>query len=112
MAEFEEDWREWAGAEPRIDEQQIRIALPDRLSFGMRRRNRTALLAAAAALVLAAVGLITGRMGREAADPTRLADAPAIVHPLDENVVLFISKDTEPVYIVLAEVPAGRGDQT
>lgn len=110
LTEFEDRWREWAATESGITEDQIRATLPASLPLRKKRPVQVALLAVAASLVLVLVGVrsihyLSGPVG-----PQQLAEAPTIVHRLDENIVLFISKDSEPVYIMLADVPAGKGD--
>ncbi len=110
LAEFERRWQEWTRREAAIDEDRIRATLPVRLPSRKRRRTRIVLLAAAASLALAVIGVRTSYLWRIPTAAHQFRDTASLVHRLDENVVLFISKDSEPIYIVLADTPAGKGD--
>ncbi len=105
---FEEQLRRWASTPPSIHEDELRQMLPDRLHWRFRRPMRRRLFAAAATLVFATTGIVL--MQRSTRPMPNLGTNHTVVHPVDESVVLFISKDSEPVYIVLAE--AGRGDRS
>jgi hypothetical protein len=112
LTEFEDRWREWASAESRIDEERLRASLPMRLPSRRRRATRVILLAAAAGLVLAFVGLTTLHVSRGPVGGPFPQERSTIVHHLDDNVVLLIAEDSEPLYIVLADVPAEKGDSS
>jgi hypothetical protein len=112
LTEFEDRWREWASTESGIDEDRVRAVLPMRLPSRRRRATRVLLLAAAAGLVLAFVGLTTLHLSRGPAGGPLPQERSTIVHHLDDNVVLLIAEDSEPLYIVLADVPAEKGDSS
>ena len=110
LTEFEDRWREWASSQPTIDEDQIRAALPVRLPSRRRRRARVILLAAAACVVFALFGVRALYLARSSTSPPPARERSRVVHHLDGNVVLLISRDSEPLYIMLADVPAGKGE--
>ncbi len=109
---IEDKWREWASSESAISDDHLRSTLPVRLPPRRKRRLRFALLAAAASLALVLVGVRVQYFPSNPDDLSQLEGQPSVVHQLDENVVLLISKDTEPLYIVLADIPAGKGDSS
>ncbi len=108
LTEFEDRWREWASTRARIDEDQLRAALPVRLPFPRRSRVRAVVLAVAAGLVLAMIGVGSLYLMRGPASRQPPLERPKIVHRLDNNVVLLIAKDSAPVYVVLTRVPARK----
>lgn len=112
QARLEEQWRAWVESEPRLDEDALRAALPFRLPPRRRRRLPIVLLAAAASVVLAVLALRVGHLLDRPGASGSSTSRPALVHRLDSHVVLFVSKDSEPLYIVLADDSAGTGDRS
>jgi ferric-dicitrate binding protein FerR (iron transport regulator) len=104
--ELEQQWREWAGIEPSLDEQQIKRNLldrtPDRRS---RPRRRLVLVAAAASLLAALIGFESIRRPQA---PVASVE-PAIVHETGEGVILILREGKEPIYVLTEPAPNGEG---
>lgn len=93
--ELERQWREWASAEPSIDERQLKRNLmkriPDRRT---RTRSRLVLVAAAASLLAVLIGLEGTRRPRQ----TLIAGGD-VVHETGANVILVVRERGEPIYV-------------
>ena len=92
---LEQQWREWVGTEPSLDEQQIKRNLLDRMPDRRSRpRTRLVLLAAAASLLAVLIGIESSRRPRGT-----IATEESVVHETGANVILVLREGNEPIYI-------------
>ena len=93
--EIESRWREWADTEPVIEEQQLKRSLLQRIPDRPRRTTgRLVLVAAAASLVAAVIGIETTRRS-----PSNSSADGAVVHETGANVILVLREGSEPIYL-------------
>jgi hypothetical protein len=93
--DVESRWREWTETEPAVDERQLKRNLlqriPDRRS---RATRRLVLVAAAATLLVALIGVDTLRRPRPGD-----VSPKGLVHETGPNVILVLREGAEPIYV-------------
>jgi hypothetical protein len=93
--ELERQWREWASAEPGIDEHQLKRNLLQRIpDRNPRTRTQMVLVAAAASLLAVLIGVENTRNPQ----PPVPSDG-VVVHETGSNVILVLREGGEPIYI-------------
>lgn len=94
--DLEDRWREWARAEPAIDERALKARILDRIPKPQPRiRTRLVLAAAAASLVAVLIGFDAVRR-----QPVMVAvEEPSGVLETGDNVILVLREGGEPIYL-------------
>lgn len=104
--ELEKRWREWAEADPAIDERELRRNLLSRIPERRSRHpRRLVLVAAAASLVAVLIGIETTRHPATPVPPDQLTAA----HEIDEGVVLILREGKEPIYVLTGSMTGDEG---
>lgn len=95
-SKFEQQWREWLNTDSALNEAQVRKGFLERISDRrFTQRSRVVLVAAAASVLAAFIGI---RLARPPSGPDEIRQS--MVHETGPNVVLVLREGKSPIYVL------------